>query len=133
MTVHATDVAGPAWGVVVIAAGPVGDDVPDRRALRARQLLRSAAALRKPCRCGTTRAADRRSDHHSSPAPSRLRFLAWEDDRQAACLDSLTVDDLDTAEHDAVRLGATKEHHQPNPERSRVLRDLAGHPFCLRV
>ena len=45
----------------------------------------------------------------------------------------LTVDDLDTAEHEAVRLGATKEHHQPSPERSRVLRDPAGHPFCLRA
>jgi hypothetical protein len=45
----------------------------------------------------------------------------------------LTVDDLDTAEHEAVRLGATREHHQPSPERSRVLRDPAGHPFCLRA
>ncbi|MGW2843308.1 VOC family protein [Streptomyces sp. NPDC001493] len=45
----------------------------------------------------------------------------------------LAVDDLDTAEHEAVRLGATKENHQPAPERSRVLRDPAGHPFCLRV
>ncbi|MFD6529381.1 VOC family protein [Streptomyces sp. NPDC060184] len=44
----------------------------------------------------------------------------------------LTVEDLDTAEHEAVRLGATKERLQPAPERSRVLRDPAGHPFCLR-
>ncbi|MFF7364292.1 VOC family protein [Streptomyces sp. NPDC008125] len=40
---------------------------------------------------------------------------------------------MDTAEHEAVGLGATKEHHQPTPERSRVLREPAGHPFCLRA
>jgi len=45
----------------------------------------------------------------------------------------LAVADLDTAEHEAVRLGATKEHHQPSPDRARVLRDPAGHPFCLRA
>ncbi|MCM0621996.1 VOC family protein [Nocardioides bruguierae] len=45
----------------------------------------------------------------------------------------LRVDDLDGAERDALALGATKEDHQPSPERSRVLRDPAGHPFCLRA
>jgi hypothetical protein len=45
----------------------------------------------------------------------------------------LTVDDLDAAEREAIRLGATKETHQPSPDRSRVLRDPAGHPFCLRT
>jgi hypothetical protein len=45
----------------------------------------------------------------------------------------LSVDDLDTAEKEAIRLGATKESQQPTPERSRVLRDPAGHPFCLRA
>jgi hypothetical protein len=44
----------------------------------------------------------------------------------------LAVDDLDAAEAQAIRLGATKESQQPTPERSRVLRDPAGHPFCLR-
>lgn len=44
----------------------------------------------------------------------------------------LAVDDLDAAEEEALRLGATKEPQQPSPERFRVLRDPAGHPFCLR-
>lgn len=45
----------------------------------------------------------------------------------------LTVEDLDSAEEETLRLGATKEAEQPHPERSRVLRDPAGHPFCLRA
>lgn len=45
----------------------------------------------------------------------------------------VTVDDLDTVEREAIRLGATREPRQPGPERSRVLRDPAGHPFCLRT
>lgn len=45
----------------------------------------------------------------------------------------LAVDDLDTAEERALGLGATRELHQPSPERYRVLRDPAGHPFCLRA
>lgn len=44
----------------------------------------------------------------------------------------LAVDDLDAAEAEAVRLGAVKDDHQPSPDRSRVMRDPAGHPFCLR-
>jgi hypothetical protein len=44
----------------------------------------------------------------------------------------LAVDDLDSAEARALQLGATKESHQPSPDRARVLRDPAGHPFCLR-
>jgi len=47
----------------------------------------------------------------------------------------LAVDDpgdLDDAEAQAVRLGAVKEEHQSAPESFRVLRDPAGHPFCLR-
>ena len=40
---------------------------------------------------------------------------------------------LDAAEAQAIQLGATKESQQPSPERSRVLRDPAGHPFCLRA
>ncbi|WP_244931161.1 VOC family protein [Nocardioides sp. W7] len=45
----------------------------------------------------------------------------------------LSVADLDAAEDEALRLGATKEIEQPSPDRSRVLRDPAGHPFCLRA
>jgi hypothetical protein len=45
----------------------------------------------------------------------------------------LTVDDLDAAEALAIQLGAIAEIQQPTPERSRVLRDPAGHPFCLRM
>lgn len=45
----------------------------------------------------------------------------------------LAVDDLDSVEAQALQLGATKEQYQPSPERSRVLRDPAGHPFCLRA
>lgn len=47
----------------------------------------------------------------------------------------LAVDDpdhLDDAEARAIRLGAVKESHQSAPESFRVLRDPAGHPFCLR-
>jgi hypothetical protein len=42
-----------------------------------------------------------------------------------------SVDDLDTAERDALEIGATKAAHQPQPGRWRVLLDPAGHPFCL--
>ncbi|MFE5114149.1 VOC family protein [Streptomyces sp. NPDC056663] len=45
----------------------------------------------------------------------------------------LSVDDLDSAEARALELGATKEAFQPSAGRSRVLRDPAGHPFCLRA
>jgi len=47
----------------------------------------------------------------------------------------LAVDDpdhLDDAETQAIRLGAVKERQQSAPESFRVLRDPAGHPFCLR-
>jgi Glyoxalase-like domain len=43
----------------------------------------------------------------------------------------LAVDDLDTAEAEALALGARKAEEQPKPERFRVLLDPAGHPFCL--
>jgi hypothetical protein len=45
----------------------------------------------------------------------------------------LAVEHLDIAEQEAIRFGAAKEDQQPDPERSRVLRDPAGHPFCLRA
>ncbi|MDQ6896907.1 MAG: VOC family protein [Actinomycetota bacterium] len=42
------------------------------------------------------------------------------------------VDDLDTAEAAALKLGATTHEHQPGTT-FRVLLDPAGHPFCLCV
>jgi catechol 2,3-dioxygenase-like lactoylglutathione lyase family enzyme len=41
------------------------------------------------------------------------------------------VDDLDAAERTVLALGGTRLDHQPNPHRSRVFADPAGHPFCL--
>jgi hypothetical protein len=43
----------------------------------------------------------------------------------------LAVRDLDAAEAEALRLGATKADYQPAPELWRVFLDPAGHPFCL--
>jgi Glyoxalase-like domain len=43
----------------------------------------------------------------------------------------LAVDDLDKAQAEAIRLGATLPATQPAPDRWRVLLDPAGHPFCL--
>ena len=43
----------------------------------------------------------------------------------------LAVDDLDVAEHEALRIGAVKSENQPEPDRWRVYFDPAGHPFCL--
>lgn len=43
----------------------------------------------------------------------------------------LAVSDLDEAESEALRLGATRASEQPAPDRFRVLLDPAGHPFCL--
>lgn len=42
----------------------------------------------------------------------------------------LEVDDLDVAEAEVLRLGATKHEHQPGTT-FRVFLDPAGHPFCL--
>ena len=43
----------------------------------------------------------------------------------------LAVDDLDAAQAEALRIGATLPAAQPAPDRWRVLLDPAGHPFCL--
>jgi hypothetical protein len=43
----------------------------------------------------------------------------------------LAVTDLDAAEAEALRLGATKADHQPQPDEWRIFFDPAGHPFCL--
>ena len=42
----------------------------------------------------------------------------------------VVVDDLDAAEAEVLKLGATKHEHQPGT-RFRVFLDPAGHPFCL--
>ena len=43
-----------------------------------------------------------------------------------------TVDDLDEAEAQVIKIGATKHAHQPSEEDDfRVFLDPAGHPFCL--
>lgn len=42
------------------------------------------------------------------------------------------VDDLDAAEAEVIKLGATKHEHQPGGS-FRVFLDPAGHPFCLCV
>lgn len=39
--------------------------------------------------------------------------------------------ELDGPETWAVELGAQRVHHQPDPQRWRVLLDPAGHPFCI--
>ncbi|GAB2841860.1 VOC family protein [Actinoallomurus bryophytorum] len=41
------------------------------------------------------------------------------------------VDDLERAEEELQRLGATVAEHQPGGRRFRVFFDPAGHPFCL--
>lgn len=43
------------------------------------------------------------------------------------------VEDLDEAEAQLLALGATKPEYQPGTEKSRVLVDPAGHPFCIYV
>lgn len=92
-------------------------------------MLGGEIAIQTPDFCGVsvdgTFIGAVRVDHYEPPTwPSTERS-------QQIHLD-LAVEDLETAEREAVRLGATKEDRQPNPERSRVLRDPAGHPFCIR-
>jgi len=41
--------------------------------------------------------------------------------------------DLDTAQKQALEIGAVLAEVQPQPDRWRVLLDPAGHPFCLCV
>jgi hypothetical protein len=43
----------------------------------------------------------------------------------------LSVDDLDAAEAEAIRLGARQAGTSPEPTRWRVMLDPASHPFCL--
>lgn len=43
----------------------------------------------------------------------------------------IAVDDLPAAVRKALQLGATQEEEQPSPQDWRVMRDPAGHVFCL--
>jgi hypothetical protein len=43
----------------------------------------------------------------------------------------VAVDDLPAAVTEALQLGATQEEEQPWPQSWRVMRDPAGHLFCL--
>lgn len=45
----------------------------------------------------------------------------------------LSVDDLDVAEAEAIRLGARLVPDQPGQDRYRIFLDPAGHPFCLSI
>jgi hypothetical protein len=45
----------------------------------------------------------------------------------------LSVDDLDHAEAEAIRLGARLVPDQPAPDRYRIFIDPAGHPFCVSI
>jgi len=45
----------------------------------------------------------------------------------------LAVEDLPTAERQAIDLGATRPEDQPGGDRWRVLLDPSGHPFCLTL
>ncbi|AXH93289.1 MULTISPECIES: VOC family protein [Micromonospora] len=45
----------------------------------------------------------------------------------------LAVDDIETAETELLRLGATKPADQPGDAKWRVFLDPAGHPFCASV
>lgn len=58
-------------------------------------------------------------------------------DRQAKMMHmEVLVDDLEAAVDRVLRLGGAEAHHQPpdrDQRRLRVMRDPAGHPFCLFV
>lgn len=70
-----------------------------------------------PVRLGFQRIADH-------PAPG------WPDDAKQFHLD-FTVGDRKQAEARLLELGATKPEFQPGGEMATVLRDPAGHPFCI--
>jgi Glyoxalase-like domain len=56
----------------------------------------------------------------------------WPDgDRPKQMHLDLAVDDLPAAVREALHLGATQEEEQPSPQHWRVMRDPAGHLFCL--
>ncbi|MGC4933037.1 VOC family protein [Gordonia sp. DT30] len=93
------------------------------------QILDGEVAVETPAFCAVKTAdlfigAVRVDDYRPPTWPST-------DQPQQIHLD-LAVDDLDSAEATALRLGATKSEYQAGPDHSRVLHDPAGHPFCLR-
>lgn len=57
------------------------------------------------------------------------RPSSWPEEPAARHLD-VSVDDLDVAEAEALRLGATRGP-QAAPDTFRAMLDPAGHPFCL--
>ncbi|TYB51934.1 VOC family protein [Nonomuraea sp. PA05] len=74
-------------------------------------------------------------------APKRLAFQLAPDyqppvwpspDRPQQFHLDVTVTDMDEAERQVLKIGATKHDHQPSEEDDfRVYLDPAGHPFCL--
>ncbi|MEV4890331.1 VOC family protein [Nonomuraea sp. NPDC050547] len=75
--------------------------------------------------------------------PARLAFQLAEDHQPPDWPDparpqqfhlDVTVDDLDLAEDQVLKIGARKHEHQPSEDDTfRVFLDPAGHPFCLCV
>jgi predicted enzyme related to lactoylglutathione lyase len=73
---------------------------------------------------GGVRLAFQRAPGHQAPA--------WPDPASPMQFHlDFEVPDLDAAEQEVLRLGATKFEHQPNPGNFRVFADPVGHPFCL--
>ncbi|WP_157246303.1 VOC family protein [Nonomuraea typhae] len=76
-------------------------------------------------------------------SPRRLAFQLAEDhqppdwpnpDKPQQLHIDVTVDDLDLAEDQVLKIGAHKHEHQPSEDGTfRVFLDPAGHPFCLCV
>ncbi|MEV0619221.1 VOC family protein [Nonomuraea sp. NPDC050404] len=73
--------------------------------------------------------------------PKRLAFQLAPDFRRPTWPDperpqqvhlDLLVSDMEEAERQVIKIGATKHEHQPSEEDTfRVFLDPAGHPFCL--
>jgi len=60
------------------------------------------------------------------------RAPVWPDPASSMqCHLDVTVDDLDRAEEETLKPGATKMEHQPEPDDFRVFADPVGHLFCL--
>jgi hypothetical protein len=60
------------------------------------------------------------------------RPVTWPDGERPKQMHlDIAVGDLDAGVTEALRLGATQEEIQPAPDRWRVMRDPAGHIFCV--